>query len=570
MAEIDRLLLDGEEYEFVDLTSSEQCNEVLSRLEGITSELEPLENDINEIYNLIDQGVAIVDSPTLFAPALTLDAYNKTLTIVDEANGLFPRGYQVFYGDDFVTEVRKGTVDLSVVNYTEERELRVRAFNSKFKSTEYGIALWKRPLLKPVELYISALTNVMTISDENTVPDITYTVYFDDREIITTSDKEIILTNYGNNDVNVEVKVKVNSPDDYYESSYSYATWVSLSQGSEGLAYTVLENGTIRVTGRGTCTDRDVIIPVTIEDKPVIQVQGFDYDTELDSLYIGGQIQRVSGSCCNYSSLKRLYLYSSYSGFRTYDRSFAYCDELSDVYVGRSPIYYAPYTFYDSGSTVNLRLKDLVAYCNSTPTKYITGAGRMGNPTFCFANCNIWLNDDIIAYGSWANGGERKDLILPEGVVNVMYGCFDDIILSNVTFPTTCKYIGQESFGSVDNLIFLGTGIEIDKYAFSRSNINALNLDGVKIVRYGAFENCTNLRDVVFSPSLELVESYAFHYDTALKTVIFKSTPSITVTSFSGCSALTDIYVPWAEGDVAGAPWGATNATIHYDTEAGE
>lgn len=34
---------------------------------------------------------------------------------------------------------------------------------------------------------------------------------------------------------------------------------------------------------------------------------------------------------------------------------------------------------------------------------------------------------------------------------------------------------------------------------------------------------------------------------------------------FNGCTNLTDIKVPWAEGEVAGAPWGATNATITYN-----
>ena len=33
----------------------------------------------------------------------------------------------------------------------------------------------------------------------------------------------------------------------------------------------------------------------------------------------------------------------------------------------------------------------------------------------------------------------------------------------------------------------------------------------------------------------------------------------------SNRGTLTDIYVPWAEGAVANAPWGATGATIHYD-----
>ena len=39
---------------------------------------------------------------------------------------------------------------------------------------------------------------------------------------------------------------------------------------------------------------------------------------------------------------------------------------------------------------------------------------------------------------------------------------------------------------------------------------------------------------------------------------------TLDATAFKGCTNLKDIDVPWAEGDIAGAPWGATNATVHY------
>ena len=52
-----------------------------------------------------------------------------------------------------------------------------------------------------------------------------------------------------------------------------------------------------------------------------------------------------------------------------------------------------------------------------------------------------------------------------------------------------------------------------------------------------------------------------------LKALIFKGTPTnIDSKAFSVCDKITDIYVPWSSGAVANAPWGATNATIHYNT----
>ena len=37
---------------------------------------------------------------------------------------------------------------------------------------------------------------------------------------------------------------------------------------------------------------------------------------------------------------------------------------------------------------------------------------------------------------------------------------------------------------------------------------------------------------------------------------------------FNNSTYISDIYVPWSEGEVADAPWGAVNATIHYNTQS--
>lgn len=59
---------------------------------------------------------------------------------------------------------------------------------------------------------------------------------------------------------------------------------------------------------------------------------------------------------------------------------------------------------------------------------------------------------------------------------------------------------------------------------------------------------------------------YAFMNCTGLTEITFKGTPSrIDSTAFNGCTNLKTINVPWSEGAVANAPWGATNATINYN-----
>ena len=102
----------------------------------------------------------------------------------------------------------------------------------------------------------------------------------------------------------------------------------------------------------------------------------------------------------------------------------------------------------------------------------------------------------------------------------------------------------------------------------SNKNITGVEMTKVKEIGNMAFYLCTNLIDAIISATCETVGTNAFAYNSNLASVTFKGTPtSIGSNCFTGCNKLLDIYVPWSEGEVTDAPWGATNATVHYNTE---
>jgi hypothetical protein len=70
---------------------------------------------------------------------------------------------------------------------------------------------------------------------------------------------------------------------------------------------------------------------------------------------------------------------------------------------------------------------------------------------------------------------------------------------------------------------------------------------------------------LTFPTTLKSIGNSVISHCSSIKTVTFLGTPeSIHESAFWG-SSVTDIYVPWSEGAVAGAPWNATGATIHYN-----
>lgn len=87
----------------------------------------------------------------------------------------------------------------------------------------------------------------------------------------------------------------------------------------------------------------------------------------------------------------------------------------------------------------------------------------------------------------------------------------------------------------------------------------------VKIGRH-AFNHATKFLSIEFNRNVDEISYEAFNYCPYLQQVTFKGTPTlIDITAFRNCNKLTTINVPWSEGEVANAPWGAVNATINYN-----
>lgn len=136
--------------------------------------------------------------------------------------------------------------------------------------------------------------------------------------------------------------------------------------------------------------------------------------------------------------------------------------------------------------------------------------------------------------------------------------------------------IAGVTYGAIRSGIYYGT--QIPSYMFYCAGqgsgtcawmTSIVFHDNLVSIGSNAFGYCWYLKLSEIPASVQTIAGSAFSNCKGLTSITFKGTPtSIAASAFSNCTNITDIYVPWASTDTinANAPWGATNATIHYNS----
>ena len=187
-------------------------------------------------------------------------------------------------------------------------------------------------------------------------------------------------------------------------------------------------------------------------------------------------------------------------------------------------------------------------------------------------------NATNIPYGAFQGCVALSTILsFPNHVTNISSYAFKNCYRLTLTeLPSSLTTIDSNAFESCQSLVLteLPSNLTtIGGAAFSHcTGLTSIKFPS-RLLSIGnlAFHNCTGLTSIKFPSRLLSIGNAAFMNCTGLTSVTFSARPTelLYPATFSSCSNLLDIYVPWAEGEVDYAPWGATNATIHYNwTEA--
>lgn len=241
-------------------------------------------------------------------------------------------------------------------------------------------------------------------------------------------------------------------------------------QTSQGLEFTLLDDGTYEVSGMGSCTDMEIVIPSVHNDKPVTVIgsEAFKKCKQLKSVIIPESVTIIKGA------------------------AFASCTGLTSVTIPNSIISIGENAFYNC-CYIEIALPENVvtigdyafSFCEMINTEIVIPKSVVSIGVGAFSGCTkvekITVDKDNLVYYSSGNCiiekssktliSGCKTSIIPNDVIAIADSAFSACFrLINITIPDSITTIGGAAFWFCKNLtsVVIGGGVKsIEDYAFS-------------------------------------------------------------------------------------------------------
>ena len=232
------------------------------------------------------------------------------------------------------------------------------------------------------------------------------------------------------------------------------------------------------------------------------------------------------------------------------------------------------WAFYDCNKLTVMTIPSSVATIGEYALNFCTGLTELfvhatTPPTVgtnAFMNVNLTIPvyvpaaslDAYKAAAGWKEFTNLQALVTEFTVDNLTYNVTD--LIAN-TVEITSGY-GDGALNIPATVTYAGTKYKVTSIgaeAFFDCSFTSVTIpDGVTIIKYSAFQNCTELTEVTFGNSITTIENTAFYYCTSLKQVtIPKSVTNIGGNVFGFCTALTHINV-----DAANTAYSSENGVL--------
>ena len=321
---------------------------------------------------------------------------------------------------------------------------------------------------------------------------------------------------------------------------------------------------------------KSITLPQTLK---TIQSMSFQYCEGLESITIPTSVTTVDASAFGFCPALKTVAFEGKPS-KLMPTVFEKDDALTDIYVpwSEGEVANAPWGAVNATVHYNCYGTEGLAYTLSNDGTYAicTGIGTATGTKIVIGSQYKGVPVTEIKAKAFKSNSTITDVVIPNSVNSIGYSAFENCTnLTTVEIADSVTTIGSYAFYQCQNLtkIHIPKGLSIieDRMCSECHNLTSVEIpDTVTTIEDYAFYSC-DLRQIVVPKNVTSIGIWAFAFNNNLRTVTIKGN----VTSIGGYAFVEQafiyrpiyIYVPWSSGSVSGAPWGAADATIHYNSE---
>lgn len=304
---------------------------------------------------------------------------------------------------------------------------------------------------------------------------------------------------------------------------------------SEGLDMVLISEGEYTVSGIGTCTDTEILIPTTYNGLPVVSVEAsaFLNNTAITSVVLPDSITSIGENAFNGCESLTSVTFGKNSQLSSIGPgAFNYCYSLESITIsesvtsiGSDAFYYCyglrSVTFGENSQLTSIG-EGAFNWCESLESITIPDSvTSIGEGAFCCCAklTSITIPDGVKSIGNYAFAGcsALESITIPDSVLNIGDSAFAECTaLESITIPGSVLSIGYSAFEectALKNITIPGSVLSIGDNAFKECTAleSAIISEGVKSIGDNAFYNCTNLVNVSLPDSLTSISFNTFY-----------------------------------------------------------